>query len=131
MAIKRLAIVELDDTPDTDSQTKVPDVLGVKTPPLRDRDATRLSPGTSDETDSPAAGAVPTKQIGRTAWDLVSEFFNEPRAMATILFFGAFALFVFGGEVKTFADLLVPLAVGVFLNAVWFLVPLVARTKRK
>lgn len=126
MAIKRVTI-ELDDTPDRVSPTTVPESLRPKKAhDLKQKESTAIpqiedTAETSLERPNLPAGRV----VGRTTADLVADFANNPRAMATILVFIPFIPFV--PKINQLADLLIPGVIGILLNLVWFGVPLLHR----
>ena len=130
MAIKRLTI-ELDDAPDRGGQTSPPEsLLARPEQSLKERELTSPPTGSEpEETDASRPGIASTRPTGRTFPDLIAEFVNEPRAIATILMFASFLAFVV--KTKELSDLANPLIVGILLNIVWFGVPWVARFRRK
>jgi len=126
MAIKRL-VIELDDAPDLRDHTDPPASLIAK----KDSTAEVASTGTPDQqedyreqgaSEKDQGGPVP-EVTGRTPWDLVVAFVNQPEFMATALTFLAFVTCVLKvdslGDLE-FSDLKFPLAVAVILNFVWF-----------
>ena len=130
MAIKRLTI-ELDDSSDRVRSTTVPEGLRVReSSELKQRELTSApSEKDAEETVSPKPGVALPRATGRTVADLVAEFVNDARAMATILMFLPFIIFV--PKIQGFSDLMYPTATGVLLNAVWFGVSLVRSIRRK
>ena len=130
MAIKRLTI-EMDDSSDRGRQTTVPEGLRVKESiELKQRELTSIPSETdAEETVSPKPGAALPRATGRTVADLIAEFVNDARAMATILMFAPFIIFV--SKIERFDDLMYPAATGVLLNAVWFGVSLIRSLRRK
>lgn len=76
-----------------------------------------------EETESGEAGAAVARTTGRTIADLVAEFRNDSRAMATLLIFVPFVLFA--GRIEKLDDLIYPTAIGGLLNGVWFGVSLI------
>jgi hypothetical protein len=130
MAIKRLTI-ELDDSSDRVRPTTVPEGLRVKeATELKQRELTS-APTEKDtvETISPLPGAAIPRAIGRTLADLIAEFLNDSRAMATILLFVSFIIFV--PKIQKLDDLVYPIATGIILNVVWFGVSFIRRLRRK
>lgn len=129
MAIKRLTI-DLDDAPDRGPRTAVPQGLQrTGTEELKDRQLTKGPPDSeTDETVSPSSGKVVPRAPGRTWGDLVAEFQNQPRAMATLLMFISIVPFV--AKISKPGDLLVPFIIGSGLNAIWFLVGRFTRPQR-
>lgn len=119
MAIKRLTI-ELDDVTDRVSPTTVPESLRPKKArELKQKELTALPrEEDTEETSLERAGAPRAKVVGRTIADLVADFANDPRAMATILMFLPFIPFV--PKLDHLADLVLPTVIGVLLNVVWF-----------
>lgn len=75
-----------------------------------------------EETDSPQDTFVSPVTIGRTFPDLLVDFKNDTRAMATVLTFLPFIVFV--TKIDSIGSLKYPIIAGVILNAVWFGVPL-------
>ena len=122
MAIKRLTI-ELDDSPDRAGPTAIPEgVRATGATEFKAQEMTRIpSKKESEETQSPEGGKVNPRAPGRTISDLVAEYVNEPRVMATLLIFAPFPFFA--ARIQMFSDLLYPAAVGVLLNVVWFGIP--------
>jgi hypothetical protein len=93
---------------------------------LKERESTGIPTGKeSDETVSPVSGKAAPRAPGRTVPDLVAEFVNDPRAMATILMFVGFVVFVV--KIQSINDFVYPVAMGALLNAVWFGVPWIQR----
>lgn len=104
MPIKRLTI-ELDDSPDLGRPTGVPEsVRQSGTDVFKDLPLTTTpSEKASDETEFADVGRATLKAPGWTAADLIAESVNDARAMATILMFAPFVLFV--AKIQTFKDL--------------------------
>jgi hypothetical protein len=129
MAIKRLTI-ELDDAPDRVSSTTVPESLRPKKArDLKQKELTAIpKEEDTEETSLERPNAPPGKVIGRTPADLVADFVNDPKVMATILMFLPFI--PFAPKLDKLADLLLPGAVGVLLNLVWFGVALLKKGDR-
>lgn len=128
MAIKRVTF-ELDDSPNHANGTTIPE--GVRTSPTQDFKGRELTVSPSDirqsETDSPGTASAPLRAPGRTISDLIAEFKDDARAMATILMFVPFVVFV--AKIHAFGDLLYPFVIGVLLNVIWFGVSFLARKK--
>lgn len=126
MAIKRLTI-ELDDIVDLKGSTTVPAALTSKQEfSLERKQPTGIAAyEKTEETETLNLSEKLSPTTGRTFPDLIIEFKNSPRAMATILMFVPVILFV--TKVKSFVDLTYPAAVGIGLNLVWFSVPLISR----
>lgn len=125
MAIKRLTI-ELDDSVENIGPTGAPASLTEgKSTALKEISSTEVTEyNTSIEADSPQD--VPTVSVttGRTFPDLIIEFMNTPRAMATLLVFVPFI--IFAAKIDSIESLKYPLLTGCILNLVWFLGPLIA-----
>ena len=122
MAIRRFTI-ELDDSPDRAGQTKIPEGARVaEAKEFKARELTGLPTEREfEETQSPEVARATPRAPGRTASDLVAEFVNQPRAMATLLVFAPFPFFT--TKIQSFGDLVYPTAVGLLLNVVWFGIP--------
>ncbi len=125
MAIRRFTI-ELDDSSEARSPTSVPVSLTGREPvPLKERGLTAVpEPDDSVEADPKAVTPAPVT-VGRTFPDLIREFIDQPRAMATTLFFLPFPVFVV--KISNLESLLYPILTGCILNFVWFTVPLLSR----
>jgi hypothetical protein len=122
MAVKRLTI-ELDDYPDTDRRTLAPSMLLPKEETLPVSRSKTDIPSRQVDYQEAELGGMPeanvTKEVvGRTPADLVFAFMNRAEFMATVLVFLAFLISV--AKLQTLADLWIPLAIAVALNAVWF-----------
>jgi len=122
MSIRRLTI-ELDDSVDRTSPTKVPDSLIPSRQEKIDKDITPSSLPThyEEENDTEEVIAYKAKQTGRTFPDLIAEFIDNPRAMSTILMFVPFIIFI--PKIDSIISFKYPIFTGVLLNLVWFLVP--------
>lgn len=79
----------------------------------------------SDEASSIDIGTSKPRPFGRTLPDLVVEFVNEPRAMATILMLVSIALFVV--KINGPSDFWMPLSTWAFLILLWFGVPYLSK----
>ena len=130
MAIRRLTI-ELDDSPDRAGQTKIPE--GARAAESKEFKASRVTglptEKEMEETESPAFAAASPRAAGRTISDLVVEFVNEPRAMATLLIFLPVPFFV--TIIRSLTDLIYPIVIGVLLNAVWFGITWITNRSKK
>ena len=123
MAIRRVTI-ELDDSADNNRTTTVPTSLTKRGPiETKKRDLTDVTVYEEkvEEAEPPEGAPSVPITIGRTFPDLVSEFINNPRAMATILMFAPFIVFVV--KIDSTAALKYPVITGAILNAVWFGIP--------
>ena len=121
MAIKRVTF-ELDYSPDLVGQTKVPDAARLaESKNFKTREVTGL-PIEKEvvETKSLEVAAPSPRAPGRTMSDLVAEFVNQPRAMATVLMFLPFAICLATTHIPSFGYLIYPLTIGILLNIVWF-----------
>ena len=130
MAFKRVITIELDDAPDRGRQTSVPkspEAPGEQGFKVRELTAAPSEAETA-ETTSPKVGQASPKAPGRTFPDLVAEFMNDARVMATILMFAPFPFFA--GKVQGVPDLLYPALTGALLNGVWFGVSWFRRTRQ-
>jgi len=94
MAIKRLTIV-LDDSDEKIRRTDIPESLKIPRKENASIERATTIPN-SDDTDANEHFKIPPQTIttGRTFSDLVTEFINNPRAMATILMIIPFLIFV-------------------------------------
>ena len=119
MAIKRVT-VELDDSPDQAALTRIPEAArGALSKDFKTREMTTIPTEETAETQSLDIGGAARKAPGRTMSDLVAEFVNQPRAMATLLMFAPFAVYL-PTKIPSFGHLIYPLTVGILLNIVWF-----------
>ncbi len=129
MSIKRVTI-ELDDSVDTVTPTKAPPSLARQNKIKRTSSTPSGIPDyDNDANEDKQIIYSASKQTGRTFPDLISEFIENPRAMATILMFAPFIIFV--SKIDGIAKLKYPIIVGGILNAVWFAVPLLGRLINK
>ncbi len=129
MAIKRLTI-ELDDVPESQGPTNVPVSLagGSKQTSKETQGRTEVTEYSSEvEAEAQGQLSAPSSHpvFGRTVSDLVAEFINNPRAMATLLTFIPFVVFV--TKIDSIESLKFPIIVGLILNTVWFGVAMVTR----
>jgi len=126
MAIKRLTI-ELDDSDEKIRRTDIPESLKI---PKKERASIEQATTVPDpdDTDANEHFKVPPQTIttGRTFSDLVTEFINNPRAMATILMIIPFLIFV--ANINSIEYLKIPIITGIIFNLVWFGVPIFIKT---
>ncbi len=129
MAIKRLTI-ELDDSAENIGPTGVPpSLIGGKSRALKEMVSTDVTEyDTSIEANSPQDVSTPLVTTGRTFADLIIEFMNNPRAMATMLIFVPFIIFV--AKIDSVQSLKYPVLTGIVLNMVWFGVPPITKAVR-
>ena len=126
MAIKRVTF-ELDDSPDR-GETRVPAAARLaESKGFKTRQMTGL-PTEKEvvETQSLEIAGPSPRAPGRTMSDLVAEFINQPRAMATLLILVPFAISL-ATNIPSFGHLIYPLVVGILLNITWFGVPWITR----
>ena len=126
MAIKRLTIV-LDDSDEKIRRTDIPESLKIPRKENASIEQATTIPN-SDDTDANEYFKIPPQTIttGRTFSDLVTEFINNTRAMATILMIIPFLIFV--TNIKSIEYLKFPIITGIIFNLVWFGVPSLIKT---
>ena len=129
MAIKRLTI-ELDDSAENIGPTAIPPSLtDSKSHLLKEIESTDVTEYDSNiETNTPLDAQTQHITIGRTFPDLIVEFMKNPSAMATILIFVPFIIFV--AKIDCIESLKYPLLTGLILNLVWFGLPAVIKGLR-
>ena len=66
---------------------------------------------------------IPPSVTGKTFADLISECIQNPRAMSVILMVVPFVAYAF--KIDKLENLMISLLMGVILNAIWFLFPLI------
>lgn len=123
MAIKRVTI-ELDDAPEKNQRTSDQASFGAEKPTKAIGSETTDIPKYDESSDNETSSqSTPiSDKTGRTNADLISEYSNSPRAMATILTVVAFALFSL--KIDTFQDIWKPIVTAVVFNLVYFVIPL-------
>ena len=121
MAIRRVTI-DLDDSADNNKHTLVAQSLTGRKVPTRKYEGTSLPVHEEEAQETELTEkTLPSPTIGRTYSDLIYEFYNSPRAMATILMFAPMPFFAF--NINNINGLIYPIILGVVLNVVWFGVP--------
>ena len=124
MAIKKVSI-EIDDSVEKYNPTDIPITLAEKKY-IKKSGATSTEITEYDQdidADTPEVVPLPTITTGRTFPDLIVEFKNDPRSMATILTFIPFIIFI--AKIDCVESFLYPLLTGAILNFVWFVIPLI------
>ena len=126
MAIRRLTI-ELDDSDEKVRSTDIPESLKIPKKENATVEQATTIPD-PDDTDANDLSKTPPQVIttGRTFSDLVAEFINDPRAMATILMIIPFLIFV--AKINSIEYLKYPIVTGILFNLVWFGVPIFIKT---
>lgn len=122
MAIKRFT-VEFDDSTDGQKATASP-LVKAEQDYSESKKQELTSPGQygyEEDTESSQEVSAPQVTTGRTFPDLISEFVNNPRAMATTLMFVPFIIFV--AKIDSLEALKYPVITGLILNFVWFGIP--------
>ncbi len=132
MAIKRLTIV-LDDSQDMSAPT------GSLNLPAENEIAEQKKKNntglpdyaTVEETEPLEEGSPTEATVGRTFPDLIYQFGNNPKMIATTLMIISFAIFIMGGEIEKVVEFKYPLIMGLIFNVIWFGVPLLQGTCRR
>lgn len=129
MAIKRVTI-ELDDSPEGDKSTAPPSTQKQQEFTEAKKHSLTGTPDYKYSEETTLPNNQPTAPIttGRTFPDLISEFANNSRAMATTLIFVPFIIFV--AKIDNIESLKYPVITGIILNTVWFGVPVITNLAR-
>ena len=124
MAIKRLTI-ELDDSPESQKATTPPTAHQEQEFTEAKKHGLTGTPeyAVAEETTLPEKSGQPPVTFGRTFTDLLSEFANNPRAMATALMIVPFV--IFAAKIDSIESIKYPVITGAIFNAMWFGVPIV------
>ena len=122
MAIRRVTVVELDDSQDVLAKTaSPPSLLPVRESP-QDTAQSTSTPQEQDAYRKQESGQEGihrvTETTGRTPSDLVFAFINRPEFIATALTVLSFVIFV--TKLQQLKDFWMPLGTSAILNAVWF-----------
>lgn len=126
MAIRRVTI-ELDDSEEKVRSTDIPESLKLpkKENAIMEQATTVPDPDDTDANDLPKT-PLQVVTTGRTFSDLVAEFINDARAMATILMILPFLIFV--TKINSLEYLKYPIVTGILFNSVWFGVPIIIKS---
>lgn len=132
MAIKRVTIYEIDDSPDTNAATgslNLPPEIDIAE--LKEKNITNLPDYAHTEETEPPKDNIPHQStVGRTFPDLIIEFVNNPKAMGTTLMIIPFFIFIMGDEINSFKELIYPLMMGIIFNVCWFGIPFLRFLRR-
>jgi len=109
------------------AQTTVPYSLTEDKKPSLPVDTSTAITEYDTDIEAEAPDEVPniSTKTGRTFPDLIIEFKNDPRAMATILICIPFIIFV--TKISDISSLKIPFILGLILNAFWFGQPLLKK----
>ena len=130
MIIKKVTTIEIDDSIDLDSSTRVPQSLAGGELKQIDAGTPADFPQSKEIEESEKPQDIkPSTIIGRTFPDLVIEFKNDSRFMSTILMFLSFIIFV--NKIDSIESLKYPIIMGIILNLVWFFPKLIRIIKKR
>lgn len=124
MAMRRLTI-QIDDMVDQQKLTADPSILAQnkKTENIKESPTEVTFYEQKEENLSNAPDIILANHQGKTFPDLIAGFINDPRAMGTVLFFLPFPFFV--SKIDSIKSLKYPIVIGILLNLVWFMFPLI------
>lgn len=124
MAMRRL-IIQIDDIVDQQKPTADPLTLAQnkKIENIKESPTEVTSYEQKEENLSNSPDIILANHQGKTYPDLIASFINKPQAIGTVLFFLPFPFFV--SKIDSIQSLRYPFIVGILLNLVWFVFPLI------